>query len=228
MSSQAAVIGHRGWPDRYPDNTLAGFVAALDHVDFLELDVRRSADGKLVLAHDPTVGGIEVAGTPWPVLAEIDLGEGNRPALLDEVLLSISGCPAHIEVKNDPMEPGYEPDHRLALEAAARARPGDFVTSAFWPTADLVRKTFPDVPTGLVVLRAFDPPSAVVHALDAGHTLLVPNHHHVDETFMSLAGDLMVTPWTVNDPVRAEELVQMGVSGIITDRPDVIAEVVRS
>lgn len=47
------VVGHRGWKERYPENTLAGFAAAVAlGVDFLELDVHLTVDGHLVVIHD--------------------------------------------------------------------------------------------------------------------------------------------------------------------------------
>ena len=86
MTELPVVVGHRGWPRRFPDNTLTGFLAASAVADAIELDVRRSADGKLVLSHDPTLAGLVVSETPWSVLAELDLGDGHKPALLDEAL----------------------------------------------------------------------------------------------------------------------------------------------
>ena len=56
MGRGLRIGGHRGAPDVAPENTLAGFEAARAiGVDYLEMDVRRSADGVLVLMHDPTV-----------------------------------------------------------------------------------------------------------------------------------------------------------------------------
>lgn len=50
------VAGHRGWPDRYPENTLESFCAALDlGVDQLEFDVRVTKDNELVIIHDDRV-----------------------------------------------------------------------------------------------------------------------------------------------------------------------------
>ena len=118
MTELPVVVGHRGWPRRFPDNTLTGFLAASAVADAIELDVRRSADGKLVLSHDPTVAGLVVSETPWSVLAELDLGDGHKPALLDEALAALPDTPVQLEVKNVPDQPGFEPDHRLALEAA--------------------------------------------------------------------------------------------------------------
>lgn len=55
-AAQVAVIAHRGEHRAHPENTLPAFQAAIDAgADFFELDVRTTADGRLVLMHDATV-----------------------------------------------------------------------------------------------------------------------------------------------------------------------------
>ena len=225
MSAPVAVVGHRGWPTRFPDNTLAGVLAAATVADMLELDIRRSGDGKLVLAHDPELGGLPVSGTPWSQLGELDVGDGHHPALLDEVLAALPETPVQMEIKNLPMDPGFEPDHRLALEAAERSRPGDIVTGFNPESLAAVRRVFPDVNTGLAVAAWVDLEEAVKMCQDGGHTVLVPEHTLVTRKINT---ELSVYPWTVNDPTRALELVELGVTGIITDDPGLIAETFRS
>lgn len=225
MRVDIQVIGHRGWPTLYPENTLRGFLAAAEVADGVELDVRRSRDGKLVLSHDQRMGGLPVWQTPWSRLCELDLGEGNHPALLDEVLAALPDTPVQLEVKNSSSDPGFEPDHRLALEAAERARPFDVVTGFNGETLAAVRRVFPDVATGLCVPGEVDLDQAVKHCLDAGHSVLVPEFSLVAEP---LNVEVAVYPWTVNDPAKAEELVECGVAGIITDDPGAISNTLRS
>lgn len=224
MSAKVLTIGHRGWPAQYPDNTLRGFLAAAEVADGVELDIRRSGDGKLVLSHDPWMGGLPVWETPWSQLCELDLGDGHHPALLDEVLAALPDTPAQLEVKNWPTDPGFEPDHRLALETAERARPGDVITGFNPDTLEAVRRVYTDVSTGLCVPGAVDLDQAVNHCLDAGHSLLVPEFSLVTRR---LNTDLAIFPWTVNDAATAEELVEHGVTGIITDDPGTISATLR-
>ena len=225
MDLRPIVIGHRGWPARFPDNTLAGLIAASAVADAVETDVRRSSDGKLILSHDPLLGGLSVPNTPWSTLCELDLGGGHHPALLDEALAAMPGVPAQLEVKNHPADPGFEPDHRLALEVAERARPCDIVTCFNPDTIAAVRRVFPDVVTGWAVTPAIAIDEAVKHCLDAGHRALVPDHRGIDGP---VGDEVDVYPWTVNDVARARELVEYGVRGIITDDPGMIDETIRS
>ena len=225
MTELPIVVGHRGWPSRFPDNTLAGFLAAAAIADAVELDVRRSADGKLILSHDPALVGLVVSETPWSVLAELDLGDGHHPALLDEVLAALPDTPVQLEVKNVPYQPGFEPDHRLALEAADRARPGDTISSFNHVSLEAVRRVFPHVPTGLAIVRFGNLETSVNYCLEAGHTVLVPEEAMIEKSIATaLDAELSVFPWTVNDPQRAAELAALGVSGIITDDPGLIRQ----
>lgn len=220
MTGPFSVVGHRGWPLRFPENTLSGFLAAAAVADAVELDVRRSGDGKLVLAHDPALGGLVVSDTPWAVLSELDLGDGHHPALLDEVLAALPDTTVQLEVKNWPGDPGFEPDHRLALEAAERSRPGDMVTGFNPESLATVRRAFPNVITGLCIPADVDLPAAVEFCSQAGHEVLVADFSLIDG---ELNAPVDVYPWTVNDPSRARELVEWGVAGIITDDPGLIA-----
>jgi glycerophosphoryl diester phosphodiesterase len=226
MSHTPLIIGHRGWPSRFPDNTLSGALAAAFVADAIEVDVRRCADGKLVLSHDPDQQGLQVSTHAWSVLCELDLGGGHHPALLDEILASLPQTPLMLEVKNLPHQPGYEPDHRVGLETASRARANDWVTSFNWPTVDAVRREFPDVATGLIIDESGDLGEAVEHCLDVGHSAVVPSWKLMttDVGRQSVAeSGLEVHVWTVNDLAVAAELAGSGVTGIITDDPGLIA-----
>jgi glycerophosphoryl diester phosphodiesterase len=215
-------VGHRGWPTRFPDNTLAGFLAAAVVADGVEVDVRRSADGKLILSHDPVLGGLAVSNHAWAALGEIDLGNGHRPALLDEAIAAVPGLSFQFEIKNMPHEPGFEPDHRLALEAAERARPGDTVTSFNWETLAAVRRVFPGVTTGVLVDLAGDVEAGIAECHEHGHQVLLPSvYRPVLEIVRAVEAELEVCPWVVDDPERVTELAGIGVWGIITDDPAV-------
>lgn len=232
MSRQIAIIGHRGWRARHPDNSLPGLIAAAGVCDAVEVDVRRSLDGKLVLAHDPDIGGLAVATTPWRILAEVELGGGARPCLLDEALAALPGTPVLIEIKNTPGENGYEPDHRLALEAAAMSRPSDVVISFNWATTGAVSQTFPDVLTGLNVGTLGDVDDAIQHCTEGGHRYLIPEADLVLARVDPLPEGIVVAVWSSRQVIADEralgELVSKGVWGIISDDPQNTMDLLRS
>jgi glycerophosphoryl diester phosphodiesterase len=217
------VIGHRGWPTRYPDNVLEGIAAALEVADMVEVDIRVSGDQHLVLSHDPDLGGLAVGETPWAVLANVDLGGGFHPASLDQLLDRFPSSSFNLEVKNSPGEPGFDPDHGVALRTAARSRPGDLLSSFFWPTMDAVRVGFPGVATGLLVDSDWDVAAAVDHALANGHLAVIPHWELALRSGpacqIAAEAGLTVAVWTLNDPSRVGELESIGVTAIITDDP---------
>lgn len=229
--SRTRVIGHRGWPTRHPDNSLAGIREAADVADMVEVDIRRTADGELILSHDPSIGGLEVSATPWPVLSEVDLGAGEGPARLEDVMTAVPELPLDLEVKNLPLEAAFEEDHRLGLDVAARARPGDLVTCFHWPTVDAVREAHPDVATGLLLDEGVDLTTAADWAVEHGHGTVAPSLSVALGDRPALAAaierNLEVVVWTVNDPETARELAAAGVSGIITDAPGMIRHILR-
>lgn len=194
--------------------------------------MRRSADGKLVLAHDPDIGGLDVATTPWSVLGEVELGDGAKPCLLDEALAAVPGTPVLIEIKNTPGESGYEPDHRLGLEAAAMSRPSDVLVSFNWATIDSVRTTFPEVLTGLNVGIVGDLDDAGQHCRQGGHRYLIPDADLVLARAEPLLDGIDVAVWSSRqvdaDERSLGELVSKGVWGIITDDPPNTIDLLRS
>jgi len=217
------VVGHRGWPRRFPDNTLAGMGAAFGVVDMVETDVRRTADGVLVLSHDPSLLGLVVAESTWADLAQVDLGGGLRPIRLDEALAAFPDRRFDLEVKNHPAEPGFEEDGRIGADVAAVARPGDLITSFWWPTVETVRARRAEVETGLLVDclvtldDAVDVARAGGHAVVAAGRALLTDGGAAGTVRRARQAGVRIAAWTVNDPAEAARFAEMGVSAIITD-----------
>ena len=110
------VAAHRGWRDRYPENTMAAFKAAMDiGVDQIETDVRITKDGYLVLIHDPTVdrttnGTGKVRDMTLKELQALDAGDGQKIPELWELFELVKDHPTitlDLELKEYP-EPGWE------------------------------------------------------------------------------------------------------------------------
>ncbi|MFN4179863.1 MAG: glycerophosphodiester phosphodiesterase, partial [Armatimonadota bacterium] len=104
MRTRPMVIAHRGFSGRYPENTLRSFREALNlSVDAIELDVRRTKDGILIVIHDETVdrttdGKGHVRDLTWSEIQKLDAGSwkgsefaGERIPKLEEALELVSG-----------------------------------------------------------------------------------------------------------------------------------------
>ncbi len=225
--NRAAVVGHRGAPGQHPDNTLAGLMAGLEVDGAVEVDVRLSRDGRLVLAHDPQLNGLVVADATWAELSDLDLGSGHPPCLLDEVL-AIPGR-VDMEVKNLPGQPGFDPDGRLALLVASRARSTDIVTSFYWPDMDLVRARKPDVATGIIIGEGGSFEDGLDHCRSRGHRGMAVQDPLLDRPRCEMAAQagVRLMAWTVNEMDRARELSLWGVAAIISDHPHMMTAAFR-
>src|SRR5437763_5502184 len=102
------VFGHRGSPGfpRFGENTRTSFRKALElGADGFELDVRRCADGTIVVVHDATVnrttnGSGRVGDLSYPQLSRFDAGYGDSIPRLSDILDEFaSRCTIHVELK---------------------------------------------------------------------------------------------------------------------------------
>ena len=204
---------------------MAGLEAAATVVSAVEIDVRASADGELVMSHDPELGGLVIAESSWAQLAQVDLGGGHHPILLGDALAAFPEMTFDIEVKNWPGDPGFEPDSVTALRSAELARPIDYLTCFYWPTVDAVKVAFPELRTGLLLDKGGSLSDTIDHARRQGHEIIAPHWSLIHEP---LPDDLVAASWTVNDPEMARTLAGFGVSTVITDDPGMMVQALQT
>lgn len=216
------VHAHRGSPDPalgIRENSLEAFFRARRlGADGVELDVRRTADGVLVVQHDPELTGLgPVCQLPSDHLPE-------SVALLSEALDACEGLELNIELKNLPGEPGFDPDEQMAREVAELVagtdRQSGTVVSSFWPgSLEAVHAVRPEVATGLLVASWFDPSACVAMAVERQCGALHPHASLIDGALVEAAhaAGLAVAAWTINDPSRLREVAALGVDTVITD-----------
>jgi glycerophosphoryl diester phosphodiesterase len=217
------IIGHRGASAAHPENTLAAFSGAAEQgADGIELDLRRTRDGAVVVRHDPTLPDGRLL---------LDLQRHELPdwmPTLDEVLDACSGFSVvNLEIKNWPGDPDFDPAELVAervVEAvAARPEVRDqvLVTSFHLPTIDRVQRLDPQLRTGWLTINLPDP-GPMLDALAARrHRAVHPHVAFVDPALVdaSHAVGLELNAWTVDDPGRIRALASMGVDGAITNVP---------
>jgi glycerophosphoryl diester phosphodiesterase len=197
----------------------------------VELDVRLSADGSLVVHHDAEYPDGTAVGA---VRAD------DRPAhvpLLAESLDACEGMGVNIEIKNSPGDLGRGVDRDLAVADAvvdlvvrrrvAGSTQPVLVTSFDELTLDRVRVAEPRIDTGLLTLDLHADPDALERSAGAGDVAVHPWDPFVDETLMRRCASLglRVNTWTVDDPDRILRLAELGVHGIITNVPAIAREV---
>ena len=124
------IIGHRGASRAEGDNTLAAFRRAVEMgADGVELDVRRSADDRLVVHHDPHLpDGGPSPTSPWPTCR-------RTSPTLEAALDACAGIFVNVEIKNDPAEPDHDPSdwvaHRVGEVLARRGGGVRWLVSSF-------------------------------------------------------------------------------------------------
>jgi glycerophosphoryl diester phosphodiesterase len=221
------VIAHRGASRARPENTVEAFVEARRvGADMVELDARRTADGRLAVHHDAVVAGL---GS----ICALDARELPRHVpLLDEAFDACEGMAVNVEVKNLPGDPDFEPDELVAtavVEAVQRRRLHDrLVVSSFSLAAiDRVRALDDSLVTAWLTLPGLDQHDALHTVVSRGHRGLHPHHLAVTPELVADAHgrELFVNTWTVDDPARMTWLVEAGVDGICTNVPDVLVGV---
>src|SRR4029079_15621295 len=148
MTGRPLVLGHRGASAVAPENTVAAFTRARElGADGVELDVRRTADGVLVVHHDPEVPGIGLIAST----SSTDL-RAARPEIptLAAALTACRGLVVNAEVTGLPWEPDADADGSVmrATVDAVRAHDGMLICASFDLFAfDRVRAEAPDLAT---------------------------------------------------------------------------------
>jgi glycerophosphoryl diester phosphodiesterase len=250
------VFGHRGAASLAPENTLPSFaVAAALGVGYLELDVHASRDGEVVVIHDAaldrtTDGSGPVRDHTWAQLAALDAGhrfshdqrdfpfraQGVRIPRLRGILGAFPELGINIEIKQaDP------PIVDAVLEAigAARAEDRCLLTAEDDQIMAAIRR---GADAGLATGMSTEDVRAFLDRLwrddwrdyqPPGRALQVPPAYAGIEiiTEASVAAahrlGLEVHAWTINDAADVERLLALGVDGIISDRPGLVAQIAR-
>ena len=221
------IYAHRGASAHARENTNEAYALAVEvGADGVELDVRRSRDGALVIHHDD-----RVAPDALP-LVDLDLRQikATTPWVptLDEAWHTLGPTTLlNIEIKNDPREADHDATHSLARTVADWVETHDtdgrlLVSSFNWDTLDALRRMAPNTPTGLLAGEALDPLSVVARAAAEGHASVnLPLSRTLSdaERIVAAAGVIPVLVWTVNEPDTAISLAAAGISGIFTDDP---------
>lgn len=240
------VFGHRGAAGVAPENTLASFRRArADGADVFELDVHGTADGEIVVLHDPTLerttdGAGAVSGLRFAEVAALDAGfhftpdggrthpfrgSGVRVPRLAELVREFPDVPLNIEIKQET--PSIV-DAVVALLRAARttvvlAAEQDVIMTA-------IRRAAPDIATSLAAGEVATFMGAlqqgVAPTLPAGAVALQipPRFWGVElvtrETVAAAhALGAEVHVWTINDTAEMRRLLALGCDGIISDLP---------
>lgn len=248
------VIAHQGGDGLWPGNTMFAFQKAAElGVDVLEMDLHIAKDGTLILMHDETVdrttnGSGEIESMTLEELKQLDAGynwssddgatfpfrgQGVTIPTLEEVFTTFPDMRMTIEIKKTNISMA-----KPFCETIRKHNMQDKVLIASFHDERLVefRSECPEVATSSAknettifvlltkpFLGSFYSPiffSLQVPEESSGITVMTPS-------FVNAAHErnLAVEPWTINDAETMKKFIKWGVDGIITDRPDIMLDV---
>jgi len=239
------VTAHRGNSGEFPENTLPAFESGIKvGADWLELDIFKTADGKLVVVHDRTtkrVGDIDldVTQSSYEELLAVDVATGFRR----DHNLSVKECPKHtmplledvlqkvmtqnrtrvsIQPKMDCVGEAVALIKRLKCESWVGFNDGNLTLMA------KVKKLAPELPV-FWDRGESDIDEDIAMAKQNEFEALVLNHAVITQRKVEnihRAG-LEVGAWTVNSDSEMKRLLELGVNRIYTDYPKRLLRILR-
>jgi glycerophosphoryl diester phosphodiesterase len=233
-------IAHRGAREEAPENTLAAFERALAYpVDGIEFDVQMSRDGVLVLFHDRTVqkvsgGNQRVADLTSEELAQFDWGKWFHPDFAGEPLMTLRRALGLldrfprmlVEIKSHPSERASGHPYRLTERLIEMIDHPDFrafhdriAILSFDP--DVLSRAHDRAPHLRYVLNVPDTALSMIGG-ETDHLWAVDiNIDRLTDRHVQQAKNkqLRVLTYTCNSLKQVDKARQLGVDGIISDRP---------
>ena len=234
------ILAHRGGHrPGVVENTVAAVTAAFaEGADGVEVDLRLSRDGVLVVSHDADLvrlcgSSLDIATSSWESLERTALRSGVRLARVEWVLAAAAGRRIVLELKAGTSDSAAVLVERLS-DLSAAGLSTDVTVSSF--DRELVRRFRARAESRLGVRTALlgapgSPASSTLRAavVDGHHEV----HPHVsdlldDPAAVAAAAALgrAIVPWTVNPTRTVRRCADLGVSAVITDRPRAAADAV--
>lgn len=216
-------IGHRGASAYELENTLSSFQMAIElGVDAVELDIRSTRDGAIVVIHDENVdrttnGTGSVRGMTLEEIKGLLTRNGEKIPTLEEALDFLDKrVKILIELKDGGLE-----EKTLDLVRKKGLERNVIIISFLEGALRRVRELDKDIETGLIYVRHSNPIKA---ALNLGANYLLPLYRFLHKEDIDTAHEhgLKVITWTINSREDALIYAKRGVDGIASDKPDIL------
>ena len=234
-------VAHRGASAYAPENTIAAFDKAVEmKADYIEIDVQRSKDGKLVVIHDTTVdrttdGSGKVGNLTFKELRNLDAGSwkgeqftGVQIPTFDEILDRYHGkIGILIELKAPELYPGVEENIAGKLKEQNLDKPQNekiIVQSFNHESMKKMNELLPKVPIGVLTSSRADATEQALQEFLTYADYFNPSYGIVTEDLVNQVHSLgmKIGSWTVRSQEAADFLLDVGVDAIITDYPDYV------
>ncbi|NYJ74974.1 glycerophosphoryl diester phosphodiesterase [Allobranchiibius huperziae] len=232
------AMAHRGFSRDGLENSMAAFRAAVDlGYGYVETDVHATADGVLVAFHDSSLDRVAgrsgaIVDLPWREVETARIGGVEPIPRFDELLETWPQLRLNIDCKSDAAVAPL-------ADAIERHRAWDRVGVASFSDrrrrSVLARLTRPVATTASPVLvgvaLAFGRTPLARMPIGAVDCLQIPEHTRklpvLTRTLIRQAhkAGAQVHVWTVDEPAAMHRLLDLGVDGLMTDRADLLREV---
>ena len=220
------IVAHRGYSSVYPENTILSVRKAIElGVDFVEIDVRETKDGKLILMHDEKIdrttnGKGYVRNLKYSEIKNLDAGKwkGNfknvKIPTFEEVIMEAKGrVNLMIEIK--------EASITKVLEIIEKHRVIENIVITSFNLSYLIktRKKNPAISTALITHTR---PQDLSELIRHGIQMVNIEYHHFSEKMLEefTKRGLLTNIWTVDEEKEMERFISMGVFMITTNYPD--------
>ncbi len=216
-------IGHRGSGAYETENTLESFRHALDlGANAIELDVRKSKDGTLVITHDDNLKRVFRLDlyVNTATLDELKKSTGDRIPTLDEALRFMGKRPEKILV--ELKETGCEKEALISIKKE-NLMDRVIIVSFHEEALRAVRDADPVIETGLIYARHKNPINTAL-GLKAQYLLPLYRFTHRKNIEDAHKRGLGVIVWTINKKEEIKDYIARGVDGIASDRADLFSE----
>ena len=247
------VVAHRGYSGRYPENTSSAFEAAIRAgADMIELDVCMTKDRVPVVIHDQTLerttdGHGLVSELTLPELKKLDAGswfspefKGESIPTLAEILLQIRGkISVNIEIKPESYEsadPADAIEKQICIMVEKFGMNESVLISSFensfFPrikfrhSKDNKKKSLRIAP---LQEKEISEENVLKLCKDTEAYSFHPNERLLTPSLIGIlkSNHFRTIPYTINNEKRIEQLAKWGISGVITDEPEIMWEVLR-
>lgn len=221
-----AIIGHRGAAGVKPENTLSSILYAYNNgADVVEVDVRSTRDGFLILLHDEDfsrVSGVSIRprDVSYGWIKENLKVMGEEVVELSEVINLVKKLNKHLLIEVKEPETTSKVVELVLREKAVNEVA---IISFFDEALKIVKEIERGIATGLIYSK---PPGRVVDARSLGAEIVLPKYSLASEKAVKLAHRLGLTviAWTINELNIVAELIKRGVDAIASDYPDKLAD----
>lgn len=244
------IIGHRGAPVYAPEHTIPSYETAINiGADYIEIDLQMTKDLVLVALHDSTVdrttnGHGKVSSFTFKELQMLDAGSWFNemypefanpsyqsikiPSLKEIFTYFGEGANYYIEIKNPKENQTMEKQlvNLLREYNLINNRNSSVIIESFSSKSlKEINKMEPSIP--LIQLLSYKKPARItdqeLNRIKKYATGIGPNFNMIDTQYIDKVqkSGLVIHPYTINDPEKMKEFLDLGINGAFTDLPDV-------